>query len=69
MLYTCGNNGVVTAFDGETGERLYRARVGGGGSFSASPVGADGRLYFANGDGDIYEAQAAGRTRRLRRTR
>jgi outer membrane protein assembly factor BamB len=61
ILYTCGNNGVVTAYDGATGERLYRARVGGGGSFSASPVAADGRLYFANEDGDIFVARA-GRT-------
>jgi outer membrane protein assembly factor BamB len=61
ILYTCNNNGVVTAYDGATGERIYRARVGGGGSFSASPVAADGRLYFANEDGDIYVARA-GRT-------
>ena len=61
ILYTCNNNGVVTAYDGATGERLYRARVGGGGSFSASPVAADGRLYFANEDGDIYVVRA-GRT-------
>ena len=61
ILYTCGNNGVVTAYDGTTGERLYRARVGGGGSFSASPIAADGRLYFANEDGDIFVARA-GRT-------
>jgi outer membrane protein assembly factor BamB len=61
ILYTCGNNGVVTAYDGATGERLYRARVGGGGAFSASPVAADGRLYFASEDGDIYVVRA-GRT-------
>ena len=61
ILYTCGNNGVVTAYDGTTGERIYRARVGGGGSFSASPIAADGRLYFANEDGDIFVARA-GRT-------
>jgi outer membrane protein assembly factor BamB len=35
--------------------------VGGGGSFSASPIAADGRLYFANEDGDIFVARA-GRT-------
>jgi outer membrane protein assembly factor BamB len=61
LLYTCGNNGVVTAYDGATGERVYRARVGGGGSFAASPVAADGRLYFANEDGDVIVARA-GRT-------
>jgi len=58
LLYTCNNNGVVTAYDGASGERIYRARVGGGGSFSASPVAADGRLYFANEDGDVYVVKA-----------
>ena len=58
ILYTCGNNGVLSAYDGKTGERLYRARVGGGGSFSGSPVAADGRLYFANEDGDVIVVKA-----------
>lgn len=61
LLYTFGNNGVLTAYDGKTGERLYRARVGGGGSFCASPIAADGRLYFANEDGDVIVVRA-GRT-------
>jgi outer membrane protein assembly factor BamB len=61
ILYTFANGGVLSAYDGATGERIFRARVGGGGSFSASPVAADGRLYFANEDGDIFVAQA-GRT-------
>lgn len=58
ILYTFGNNGILTAFDGATGERLYRARVGGGGSFAGSPVAADGRLYFANEDGQVIVATA-----------
>ncbi len=61
VLYLFGNNGVLTAYDAKTGERLYRARVGGGGSFAASPIAADGRLYFANEDGDVIVARA-GRT-------
>jgi outer membrane protein assembly factor BamB len=61
ILYTCGNNGILTAYDGKTGERLYRSRVGGGGAFSASPVAADGKLYLANEDGEIYIVKA-GRT-------
>ena len=32
--------------------------MGGGGSFSASPIAADGRLYFANEDGDIFVVRA-----------
>jgi outer membrane protein assembly factor BamB len=61
ILYTFANNGIVTAYDGASGERLYRARVGGGGSFAASPIAADGRLYFANEDGQVIVAKA-GRT-------
>jgi len=61
QLYTCNNNGILTAYDAETGERIYRARVGGGGAFSASPVAADGRLYFASEDGDVFVVRA-GRT-------
>jgi ankyrin repeat protein/putative pyrroloquinoline-quinone binding quinoprotein len=58
ILYTCDNGGVLTAYDAKSGERLYRARVGGGGSFAASPIAADGKLYFANEDGDIIVARA-----------
>jgi outer membrane protein assembly factor BamB len=58
MLYTLNINGILTAYKADTGERVYRARVGGGGAFSASPIAADGRLYFASEDGDVFVAQA-----------
>jgi outer membrane protein assembly factor BamB len=58
LLYTLNNNGILTAYDADTGERLYRARVGGGGAFSASPIAADGRLYLASEDGDVFVVQA-----------
>ena len=58
VLYTLNSNGILTAYQANSGERLYRARVGGGGAFAASPIAADGRLYFANEDGDIVIAQA-----------
>ncbi len=58
QLYTLNNNGILTAYDATTGERLYRARVGGGGAFSASPVASDGRLYIASEDGDVFVVQA-----------
>lgn len=58
LLYTLNNNGILTAYDAQTGERVYRARVGSGGSFSASPVAADGRLYFATEDGEVFVAKA-----------
>ena len=58
VLYSLNNNGVLNTFDALTGERLYRGRVGPGGAFSASPVAADGRIYFANEDGQVYVVRA-----------
>ena len=57
-LFTCANDGRLTCYEAKTGERVYRARVGGGGSFTASPVAADGRLYFSNEDGDVVVVRA-----------
>jgi len=54
-LYACKNNGVLSCYDARSGERLYRERLGSGRSgFTASPVAADGKLYFTSEDGDIY---------------
>ena len=58
ILYTLNSNGILIAYNAQTGERLYRARVGGGGAFAASPIAADGRLYFASEDGDVFVARA-----------
>jgi outer membrane protein assembly factor BamB len=57
-LFTCSNNGVVSVYDAKTGARAGRGRVGDGGAFSASPIAADGKLYLANEDGDIYVVRA-----------
>ena len=32
--------------------------MGGGGAFSASPIAADGRLYFVSEDGDVFIVKA-----------
>lgn len=60
-LYTCANNGVLTCYDARTGEQRYRTRMGGRGkgyAFTASPVAADGRLYFTSEDGEVYVVKA-----------
>jgi outer membrane protein assembly factor BamB len=58
-LYVCANNGVLSAYDVRTGQRLYQERLGGtGGSFTASPVAADGKIYLASEDGDIFVVKA-----------
>jgi outer membrane protein assembly factor BamB len=58
-LFTLNINGIVTAYNPQTGQRAFRGRVGVGGAFSASPVGADGRLYIASEDGEVYVIAAA----------
>src|SRR5207247_5621091 len=54
QLYVLANNGILAAYAVRTGERIYQQRVGEGGSFSASPVAADGKLYLSSEDGDVY---------------
>ena len=59
ILYVCRDNGVLNAFDAKTGTKLYQARLGDGKTgFSASPVAANGRLYFTSEDGDVYVVKA-----------
>jgi outer membrane protein assembly factor BamB len=57
ILYTCQNNGVLAAYRGETGERIYQRRIASG-AFSASPIASDGRLYFASEDGEVFVVAA-----------
>src|SRR2546423_368139 len=58
-LYICTDNGILSQYQAKTGEPTFRARLGSGGSFSASPVAADGKLYFASEDGDVFVIKAA----------
>jgi len=61
-LYTVSNNGVLTAYQAKTGERVYQQRIGDrGGAFSASPVAADGKLYLASEDGEVFVVRAGPR--------
>ena len=57
-LYVLQIAGILAAHDVRTGERIYQERIAGGGSFSASPVAADGKLYFASEDGDMFVVKA-----------
>ncbi|MEM6674542.1 MAG: PQQ-binding-like beta-propeller repeat protein [Planctomycetota bacterium] len=59
LLYMLRSNGVLSCFVAETGERLYRERVGGGMSaFTASPIAADGYLYLTGEAGDVSVVRA-----------
>jgi outer membrane protein assembly factor BamB len=58
-LYVVSNNGILSCYRAETGERVYRERIGGsGGAFTASLIAADGRIYLTSEDGEIYVIKA-----------
>jgi len=57
-LYLFNNNGTLASYKAATGEQVYQTRVGSNASFSASPVAADGRLYFPSETGEIYVLRA-----------
>lgn len=57
-LYICALQGVLSVYNAKTGERLYQQRLGEGGAYSASPVAADGKVYFPSEDGDILVVKA-----------
>lgn len=59
LLYTCSNQGVLTAYNAKSGERIYQERLGGtGGAFTASPVAGDGKIYLSSEDGDVFVVKA-----------
>lgn len=59
LLYVCRDNGVLSVYDAATGERKYQQRLADGRTgFTASPVAADGKIYFTSEDGDIYVVKA-----------
>jgi outer membrane protein assembly factor BamB len=51
-LYLVTDDGVATCYEAETGEPHWSKRLGGG--FSASPVYADGKLYFQSEAGKAF---------------
>ena len=59
LLYNCRTNGVLSVYETRTGQRLYQQRIDGGGSgFTASPIAADGKVYFSSEDGSVYVLKA-----------
>ena len=54
ILYVLANNGLLDAYNLQTGEEVYRQRLSLVGSgFSASPIASDGKLYLSNEDGEM----------------
>jgi outer membrane protein assembly factor BamB len=59
LLYALSNQGVLSAYNTKTGERLYQERLGGkGGAFTASLVASNDKIYCSSEDGDIFVVKA-----------
>jgi outer membrane protein assembly factor BamB len=56
LCYVLADNGVLSAYVAKTAELVYQQRLPS--SFSASPVAADGKLYLASEDGDVFVVKA-----------
>ncbi|MFH1000874.1 MAG: PQQ-binding-like beta-propeller repeat protein [Bacteroidota bacterium] len=58
LLYNFGWNGSVNCYDAQSGELIYKEKLGEVKSFTASAVAADGKIYIPDDDGNVYIVQA-----------
>jgi outer membrane protein assembly factor BamB len=56
LLYMANDVGVVTCVNPENGEKVWQERIEG--IFTASPVAADGKIYFASETGETIVLEA-----------
>jgi outer membrane protein assembly factor BamB len=54
------DGGIVTAYDTKTGKEVYQERAAAAGNYYASPVAANGRIYFTGLDGGAITVLKAG---------
>jgi len=58
-LYVGNDNGVLTVYEAKTGAQVYVHRIGTTNStFSASPIAANGHVYFSSEDGEVFVIKA-----------
>lgn len=66
LVYIVRFNGVLNVYDAKTGEKKYTERLAGGtAAFTASPVAADGKVYLANEDGQVFVLKAGPKYERM----
>ena len=51
LLYVMEDNGIASCFDAQTGEEVWKKRIGG--KYSASPLLAGGHIFFGSHDGKV----------------
>jgi outer membrane protein assembly factor BamB len=57
-MYICSDNGVISVFDAASGARIFRARLGSGGNYFASPIGNNGHVLFFSQEGEAFAVKA-----------
>jgi len=58
LLYMVRSGGILSCFNAENGELMYREKLGAGGAYLASPVAVNGRIYCASYNGIITVLEA-----------
>lgn len=57
-IYLCRDQGIMACYEAKTGKKIYRERLAEGIGWTASPVAADGKVYFTNEEGGVYVIKA-----------
>jgi hypothetical protein len=58
LIYASTSQGIFKAYEARTGRKLYERRLGDGGSFTSSPIAADGKIYVTNEEGQTFVIKA-----------
>jgi outer membrane protein assembly factor BamB len=62
-IYLISDNGIASCLDARTGRLHWKERLGG--NYSASPIAADGKIYFQSEEGDAVAIKAGKKFDRL----
>jgi len=58
LIYASTSQGIFKTYDARTGRKVYEQRLGNGGSFTSSPIAADGKVYVSNEEGQTFVVKA-----------
>jgi outer membrane protein assembly factor BamB len=67
LIYMANDVAVLTAAEAETGKKVWQERVEG--TFSASPIAADGKIYFVSETGETFVIQGGSTPKIIARNR
>ncbi len=59
LFYVVHHNGRMVVYNPKTGEPIHKTRFSQGGTFTASPIAVNGKLYIPTEEGTLYVLDAA----------